>query len=181
MQIKFQGQYDKDLFFKAVALANRPPKNRQRLLSVLLLIAVGGIGVISYRIITSGDWSGNIVYLVAAIFMGGFVAHIFLRPYFAARKLWANPGTQRPLKGIITQQDITYVFPEGENHIEWEQFNRMQKTDTLVTLVRKDGLLLVFPRPFFKSDSNWKNFNKLVSNKVIALDEKGIQRPTRTK
>ena len=42
MQIKFQGQYDRDLFFKAVALANRPPKNRQRLLSIMLVIAIGG-------------------------------------------------------------------------------------------------------------------------------------------
>jgi hypothetical protein len=181
MQINFHGQYDKDLFFKAVALANRPPKNRQRLLSIMLVIAVGAIGVIAYRIINSGDWPGNIVYLVAALFMGGFVSQIYLRPYFAARRLWANPGTQRPLKGKITDQGITYVFPEGENHIEWRRFNRLQKTTDLVTLVREDGLLVVFPRRFFKSESNWRNFNRLVGNKVIQLDEKGIQRPARSK
>ena len=177
MQIKFKGQYNRNLFFKAVALANRPPKNRQRLLSIMLVIAIGGVGVIGYRILTSGDWSGNIVYLVAAIFMGGFVAQIFLRPYFAARKLWADPGTQRPLKGTISNQDITYVFPEGENHIEWEQFNRLQRTDDLVTLVRKDGLLLVFPRQFFKSDNNWIKFNQLVDSKVVILDGEGHSAP----
>ncbi len=181
MQINFQGQYDKDLFFRAVALANRPPKNRQRLLSVMLVIAIGGVGVIGYRIITSGDWGGNIVYLAAAIFMGGFVARIFLRPYFAARKLWADPGTQRPLKGTVNKQGVNYVFPQGEITIEWGQFNRLQKTDDLVTLVRKDGLLVVFPRHFFKSANNWQKFNKLVDSKVIPLDEKGIQRPARSK
>jgi hypothetical protein len=181
MQIKFQGQYDRDLFFRAVALANRPPKNRQRLLSVLLVIAIGAVGVIGYRMITTGDWANNIVYLIAAIFMGGFAFQIFLRPFLAARKLWENPGTRRPLKGVITNQGITYILPEGENQIDWKHFNRLQKTKELVTLVRKDGLLLVFPRSFFKNDTHWQKFNKLVSSKVITLDEKGIQRPARSK
>jgi hypothetical protein len=181
MQINFQGQYNRDLFFKAVALANRPPKNRQRLLSFMLVIAIGALGVIGYRIITSGDLIGNVLYLVAAIFMGGFVAQIFLRPYFVARKLWENPGTQRPLKGVITNHGITYVFPEGENQIEWERFNRLQKSNDLITIVRTDGLLVVFPRNFFKSESNWKKFDKLVDEKVIVIDEKGIQRPVRSK
>jgi hypothetical protein len=181
MQINFQGQYDKDLFFKAVALANRPPKNRQRLLSIMLVIAIGGIGVIGYRIITSGDFLGNFVYLTAAIIMGGFVVQIFLRPYLVARKLWANPGTQRSLKGTITNQGITYVLPEGENKIEWVRFNRLQKTNNLVTLVRKDGLLVIFPQRFFKSENDWQKFNKLVSKQVTPLDEKGIQRPARSK
>lgn len=181
MQINFQGQYDRDLFFKAVALANRPPKNRQRLLSFIFVIAIGALGVISYRIITSGDLLGNILYLAAAIFMGGFVAQIFLRPYFVARKLWENPGTQRPLNGVVTDHGITYIFPEGENNIEWRRFNRLQKNNDLVTLVRTDGLLVVFPRDFFKGESNWKKFNKLVDEKVTVLDEKGIQRPARSK
>jgi len=181
MQINFQGQYNKDLFFKAVALANRPPKNRQRLLSVMIVIAIGAIGVIGYRVITSGDLVGNVVYLAAAIFMGGFVAQIFLRPYFVARKLWENPGTQRPLNGFINHQGIIYVFPEGQNQIPWTRFNRLQKTDQLVTLVRNDGLLVIFPRSFFKGENDWQKFIKLVSKQVIPLDEKGIQRPARSK
>lgn len=181
MQIKFQGQYEKDLFFKAVALANRPPKNRQRLLSILLVIAIGASGVIGYRIVTSEDWAGNFVYLAAAIFMGGYVAYIFLRPYVAARKLWANPGTQRPLKGTINKLGITYNFPEGEISIEWKDFYRLQKTNDLATIVRrKDGLLVIFPKHFFKSENDWLRFYKLVENKVAPLDEKGIQRPARS-
>ena len=182
MLIKFQGQYDKDLFFKAVALANRPPKNRQRLLSVLLVIAIGGIGVIGYRTITSGDWSGNIVYLTAAVFMGGYVGYIFSRPYFTARKLWANPGVRRPLKGIIDQVGIHYTFLDGGIDIAWKDFSRLQKTDDLVTLIRKkDGLLLIFPQRFFKRKSDWQKFCGLVESRVVPLDEKGIQRPARSK
>jgi hypothetical protein len=181
MQITFEGQYDRKLFFKAVALANRPPKNQQRLLSVLLVIAIGAIGVIGYRMITSRDWAGNFVYLAAAIFMGSYVTFIFSRPYITARKLWANPGTQRKLEGMVTNQGINYVFPEGEININWERFSRLQKNDDIVTLVRNDGLLVVFPRRFFKNEENWRKFNKMVDENVSALDNKGIQRPVRSK
>ena len=57
----------------------------------------------------------------------------------------------------------------------------MQKTNDLVALVRDDGLLVAFPRSFFKNETNWKKFNKLVDQKVIPLDEKGIRRPVRSK
>ena len=181
MQINFQGQYDRNLFFKAVALANRQPKNRQRLLSFLLVIAIGSLGVIVYRIITSGNLLENVVYLAAAIFMGGLVGQILLRPYFVARKMWENPGTQRPLKGTVTDQGITYQLPEGENFIAWARFNRLQQTNDLLTLVRNDGLLVVFPQGFFRGQSEWQKFVKLAGSKVTPIDEKGIQRPRRSK
>jgi predicted membrane channel-forming protein YqfA (hemolysin III family) len=110
-----------------VALANRPPKNRQRLLSILLVIAMGAMGVIGYRIITSEDWAGNFVYFAAAVFMGGYVAYIFLRPYFAARKLWANPGTQRPLKGTINKLGITFVFQRERLRLSGKTFTGRKK------------------------------------------------------
>lgn len=148
----------------------------------MLVVAIGAIGVIGYRTITSEDWGGNFVYLSAAIFMGGYVAYIFLRPYFAARKLWSNPGTQRPLKGTINKLGITYIFPEGEISIEWKEFFRLQKSNDLVTMVRrKDGLLVIFPQHFFKNESGWRKFVKFADGKVAPLDEKGIQRPARSK
>jgi len=179
MQINFQGQYDKKLFFRAVALANRLPKDRQRWLSIALVIAVGALGVLVYRIITSGDFWDNLVYLLAAVFMIGVVGWIFLRPYFAARKMWNNPGTRRPLQGRVTSQGITYVLPEGENFIPWKRFTRLQKNDDLLTLVRGDGLLLVFPRSFFQNERDWKKFVQLVESRVSPMDEKGIRRPPR--
>lgn len=182
MQIEFQGQYTRNLFFRAVALANRPPKNRLRLLSILMVIAIGASGVILYRIITSGDWVGNIVYLAAAIFMGGYSLSVFLRPYFAARKLWANPGTQRPLKGTINKLGIQYVFPEGKVTMAWKDLYRPQKTKILVTLIRrKDGLLVIFPRDFFKRERDWQRFQIRVDDSVVPTGEKGIQRPLRSK
>jgi hypothetical protein len=182
MQINFQGQYDKKLFFKAVALANRPTKNRQRLLSILLVVAIGAIGVIGYRMITTGDLVGNLVYLAAALFMGGYVSFIFLRPYSAASKLWSNPGVRRPLKGTIDGTGIHYVFGDQGNDIAWKDLNRRQITDDLVTIIRKrDGLLLIFPQHFIKGKNNWQKFCQLVEMNVTSVGEKGVQRPTRSK
>jgi hypothetical protein len=182
MQIKFQGQYDKKLFFKAVALANRPPKNRQRLLSILLVIAIGAVGVIVYRLIITGDIVGNLVYLAAALFMGGYVVFIFLRPYSAASKLWSNSGVRRPLKGTIDGIGIHYDFGDQRNDIAWKDLYRRQITDDLVTIIRKkDGLLLIFPQHFINGKNNWQKFCQLVENNVSSIGEKGIQRPVRSK
>jgi hypothetical protein len=182
MQIKFQGQYDKKLFFKAVALANRPTKNRQRLLSILLVVAIGAVGVIVYRLITSGDLVGNLVYLAAALFMGGYVSFVFLRPYSAASKLWSNPGARRPLKGVIDSTGIHYVFGDQRINIAWKDIYRPQITNDLVTIIRKnDGLLLIFPQHFIKGKNNWQKFCQLVESRVLPADEKGIQRPARSK
>ena len=182
MQIKFQGQYDKKLFFKAVALANRPAKNRQRLLSILLVIASGAIGVIAYRMITTGDFGGNLVYLAAALFMGGYVAFIFIRPYSAASKLWSNPGVRRPLKGVIDNTGIHYDFGDQSNDIAWKDLNRRQITDDLVTIIRKkDGLLLIFPQHFIKGKNSWQKFCQLVERNVTSIGENGFQRPARSK
>ena len=170
MQINFQGQYDQNLFFKAVALANQPPKNRNRLLSFLLVIAIGAFGVIIYRMVTTGDWVGNVVYLVGALIMGGYVAYVLISPYFIARKLWQNPGVQRPLKGIINEHGITYQLPEGDNLIPWSRFRRVRKTSNLTTLVRDDGLLVIFVAQFFKSARYWEQFNKLVDQKIAPID-----------
>ena len=172
MRINFQGQYNQNLFFKAVALANQPPKNRNRLLSLLLVIAVGALGVIIYRIITSGDWVGNVVYLLGALIMGGYVAYVLISPYFVARKLWQNPGVQRPLQGIVNEQGITYQLPEGENQIAWGRFRRVRKTSDLTTLVRDDGLLVIFTPQFFKSVRYWEQFNKLVDQKIAPIDRR---------
>lgn len=170
MQINFQGQYDKELFNKGVRLANRMTKGRLGFMVFLLIIGAGTLGVMSNRIRTVSDLPSNGVYVIAALILIGVATFNLVQPYFIARKLWANPGVQRKLKGQVTAQGITYVFPEGRNEITWDRINRLQKTADLITLIRGDGLLLIFPRHFFKSKSDWQKFEKLVSSRVVSMD-----------
>jgi hypothetical protein len=169
MEIKFRGQYDKALFFKSVRLANQPPRNQVRFLWLMLAFAVGAIILLLYRVFETQDFAGNAILLGAALILLAVLGGIFLWPYFSARKMWENPGTRRELKGQITNQGITYVLDEGLNEIRWERFRRLRKSEVVVTLVRNDGLLLIFPRRFFKHDADWRKFNKLVSSKIASL------------
>jgi len=168
MEINFQGQYAKDLFFRAVRLANRPAKNQQRFITMMTIFSIAAIGVMLYRIFETGDWKGNLILLVAALVLGGIVAWVYLAPYFTARKMWANPGTRRALKGQVTNRGITYILEAGINEIRWERFTRVRKTEDMVTLIRNDGLMVIFPPRFFKKTSDWRRFVKLVEGKFVS-------------
>ena len=167
MEIKFNGQYDRSLFFKAVRLANQPARNQRRFLAIMLVFSLIAIGIMLYRIFETGDWMGNLILIGATVLSVSIVAWVMLQPYFSARKMWANPGTRRPLKGVVTNQGITYQLEAGDNQILWGRFNRVRKTTDMVTLIRNDGLLVIFPRRFFKKDADWRKFEKLVESKFV--------------
>ena len=162
MEIKFKGRYDKATFYNSVRLANKPPRKQRRFLVIISTFALISIGLLLYRVFESGDLMGSAILLVAAIALGGGAAWPYLRAYFTARMMWANEGTRRPLQGVVTNQGITYFLAEGRNEIRWERIKRVRKTGDLVTLVRSDGLLLVFPRSFFVRDADWRKFSRLI-------------------
>jgi hypothetical protein len=165
MVIEFRGQYDKKLFFQAVRLANRPARNQQRYVFIMTTFAIVAIGIMIYRVIQTGDLMGNVILLGGALVLVGIVGWIHLTPYFTAQKMWTNPGTRRELKGQVTNQGITYLLEAGVNEIRWEHFSRVRKNQDTVTLVRNDGLLVIFPRRFFRKDADWRKFTKLIENK----------------
>ena len=162
MEIPFNGQYDRDLFFRAVKLANRPPRNQARFLGLISLFAVGAAALMTYRIVDTRDFAGNAIWLFAALIMVAALGWVYLQPYFLARRMWANPGTRRTLHGSITNRGIVYHLPEGRNEIRWERFRRLRRSEDLVTLIRDDGLLVVFPKSFFKKSADWRKFLKLL-------------------
>jgi hypothetical protein len=168
MEIKFRGKYDKATFFKSVRLANKPTGNQGRFLAIMATFTLISIGILLYRILETGDMMGSAILLIAAIVLGGFIGWSYFRIYFAARKMWANPGTRRALKGQVNNRGITYVMEAGTNEIRWARFSRVRSTEDLVTLIRDDGLLVIFPRHFYRSDADWRKFIRLVKQKVAA-------------
>jgi len=167
MEINFRGQYDKATFFKAVRLANQMTRSQQRFIFIMTLFAIMAFGLVAYRILMSGDWQGNMIFMLASLVLGGGVAWVHLAPYFTARKMWADAGTRRMLRGQITNHGIVYLLDTGRNEIPWGRFRRVRKAEDLVTLVREDGLLVIFPRRFFKKNSDWRKFLMLVEKKLI--------------
>ena len=167
MEISFRGQYDKELFYKAVILANQPPRNRVIMNWFMLVFVLAAGAVLVERVIESKDITGNAVYISLLMIVAAFVVRPYLQPRLAARTLWNNPSVQQPLQGTIENRGIVYRLPQGDNHIPWEIINRMRKNSVMVTLVTITGLMLVFPKRFFRNEADWNRFNALVEKKII--------------
>ena len=169
MEISFRGKYDQKLFYQAVILANQPPKSRRSVRTFMLVFIVIAFGVLISRLIESGDILGNATYIALIMLVGAFLGSSYLQPYLAARRLWQNPSVQQPLTGMISSKGILYKLVQGQNHIPWENLNRVRKKADLTTLVTITGLLLIFPKRFFRNEADWQRFNTLVDKKIIQI------------
>ena len=169
MQIPFRGQYDRDLFFKSVMLANQPPKNRLFVRRFMSVFVVAALGVLVTRLVETGDFLGNATYIVLVMIISAFLVRSYLQPYLAARQMWKNPSVRRKLVGTVTKKGIMYQLEEGHNEILWERFNRVRKARNLTTLVTREGLLVIFPQRFFRSYADWERFNRLVDSSIVSI------------
>jgi hypothetical protein len=169
MQIKFHGKYDWKLFFRAVFLANQPARRQRWLLPIMLVFVLVAFYVLVLRLIETGDMLGNSSYIAVVLIAAGFVARPYLMSFLGARKLWANPAVREELSGSIHARGITYSLAIGKNEMPWSRFNRVRRARDLVTLVARDGLLVIFPRHFFRSDADWKRFNTLLDTSILAI------------
>jgi hypothetical protein len=169
MEIKFRGKYDKRLFYKSVMLANQPARRQRWVQPLMLVFVIVAFCILVIRIVNSGNVMGNASYIVVVMITASFVVRSYLLPYLAARKLWTNPALQEDLSGSISQQGIVYTLKNSHNEMAWSRFNRVRRTNEITTLVARGGLLVIFPRRFFRSDSDWQKFNQLVDTKIVAI------------
>ena len=172
MQIKFNGKYDKKLFFNAVRIANEPGRSA-RMLHILVAMVFGVMTVTTAQeLLASGDWAGNIINLALLALMGLVLYQAYIPAYLGARKMWNTTSVQRPLKGYVSHKGITYKFEQGNKFYAWSEFNRRRQIAGLVTLITLHGMLLIFPRHFFESDVDWKKFTNLVETRIIVTKKK---------
>jgi len=151
-------------------LANQPPKNRRFVRSFLLVFILVAVVVLISRLIETGDIFGNATYIVVVMIVGAFLGRSYLQPYLGARQMWKNPSVRRKLAGVVTKKGILYRLEAGNNEIPWERFTRVRKANNLVTLVTREGLLVIFPRTFFKNDSDWQKFERLVDTRIVSVN-----------
>ena len=172
MQIKFNGQYDKDLFFQAVRVANRPGRNA-RVMNILVALVFGVLlATTTKNVIQTGDLAGNLISIALLLVMGFLLYQAYVPPYLGARQMWTPELAQRIFKGMVTKNGITYNFPQGDKSYQWSDFNRIQVVPSFVTLITLTGMLLVFPRRFFKTDTDWERFTSVVETNVIATKKR---------
>ena len=136
----------------------------------MLLFIVAAIIVLVARLIDSGDILSNATYIVLVMIIAAFLVRSYLQPYLAARTMWANPSVRQKLAGVVTKSGIEHRLAAGDNEILWERFHRVRKVGNLVTLVTREGLLVVFPRAFFKNEADWQKFVHLVDTKIVSVN-----------
>ncbi len=170
MKIRFQGQYDRASFFAAVRLANSPRSRSARLTFWLALGAFVGVGVATWRAWQVTPQLQHIaLYLVLLGILLAFLLQNILPPWLAARRLWQNPNVRRPLQGWADEKGIVYLLPEGERRLTWERFIRLRQRPAMLTLVTREGLMLLFTPLFFRTPTQWQKFLQLVRRKVISV------------
>ncbi len=172
MQIKFNGQYDKELFFKAVRVANQPGRS-SRIMYILVALVFGVLLVTTtQKVIQTGDLVGSVIEIALILLMGVVLYQAYVPPYLGARNMWTVELSQRIFKGMVTKNGITYTFPQGDKSYQWSDFNRLRTTPSFITIVTLTGMLLIFPRRFFKTDADWQRFTELIKIKVITTRRK---------
>ena len=172
MQIKFNGKYDKKLFFNAVRLANEPGRS-SRLMYIMVAMVFGVVTVTTINdIIATDDWAGNMIEIALILLMGLVLYQAYVPAYLGARKLWTDELEQRIMSGKISKSGILYNFPKGDKSYAWSDFNRLRKTAHLITLITLDGMLLIFPSHFFKNDADWERFVNLIDTSVVVVKKK---------
>ena len=172
MQIKFNGQYDKELFFKAVRVANQPGRS-SRIMYILVALVFGVLLVTTtQKVIQTGDFVGNVIEIALILLMGVVLYQAYVPPFLGARNMWTEELARRIFKGKVTKNGITYNFPQGDKSYQWNGINRLRTTPSFITLITLTGMLLIFPRRFFKTDADWQRFTELIKTKVIATRRK---------
>jgi hypothetical protein len=169
IDIKFRGQFDKNILYQAVALTKQLNPRSQRLrfaiMAILLILAImilvgGYINDGSLQLIDIGR---SLPALVLGVFF--FFEHDLSIRSMAAQ-LWRTEAVRRLLKGKISLEGITYYFGSKRTDYAWEEFTRSYKVDGLVVLVTRKEIMCMFPRRFFEKEEDWESLNQIVNERV---------------
>lgn len=168
MKVKFSAHYDRATFFKAVRVANAPRRGG-RLAFWLASGAFVGLAWVTIRAWLVRPSLADVgMYLLLLLILLAFILQNILPPYFAARKMWRNPRVRRPLPGGADGQGLFYDLPEGRQTYQWTRFLRLRRSGDLLTLVTREGLLLLFTPAYFKKTADWERFVRLVQDHVVS-------------
>ena len=170
MDIEFSGEYDKKQFFRAVALANMPPRRGRLIrLALLALLALVFVALVADYLTHGNQRPDKVIRIAINVFILGY---FLLLPYISswriASGLWKGKIASSPhVEGRVIGHGIVYKSAASEKEFAWETFSKARKTRDLVVLVTADGVMSIHPRSFFMSDQDWSRFQQLVDYNVV--------------
>ncbi len=166
MDVEFRGQFDKQTFFKAVALANRQSQRSTLFRYVLIGIAALFLVINIFNFFARGSQNSNDILSagLSAIILLYFIFGVRLTTYTLATRLWKGEGVHQEQAGTINEEGITYQ-PDTTS-VPWGRYGRGHSTEDMQLLMTDDGLLSIFPRSFFSSEEDWKTFRNWVETRI---------------
>ncbi|MBN2393809.1 MAG: hypothetical protein JXR84_23960 [Anaerolineae bacterium] len=171
MEINFQGQLDKKLFFRAVALASRPAK-RNRVMRVIFSIILVGLTVAMIAdILVNGIRETEQFRVVRVLLSLVTVSYVLLTPYIrswrTATRLWHDSSIQATQSGGVTSSGIVYKSSRSQKEYSWQQYSKKQIQPEMIVLLTVDGILTVLPCDFFSCDADWERVKQLVDFNMV--------------
>ncbi|MCP4614023.1 MAG: hypothetical protein GY845_35500, partial [Planctomycetes bacterium] len=154
MEIEFQGQYEKQQYFKAIYLAGKPSK-RSTILRILLFLGFTGLliglAVVTMRDseVTGYEISKIFRHLFTVLVLAYFIFQPYIKIYTTANCLWRDPLIRRKITGSVSNQGISYGTYYNQ---EWDSFIIKRETKDMVVFLTADRTMSLFPRHFFKDD-----------------------------
>ena len=166
MDVEFHGQFDKPTFFKAVALANQQSQRSKIIRYILIGIAAIFLAINVFNFLARGGQNSQDILSVVlgVIILLYFIFGARLTTYALATRLWKGEGVHQPQNGTINEEGILY-HPDT-TIVAWERYSRGQSTEDMQLLMTEDGLLSIFPRSFFTTNEDWKNFRNWVDSRI---------------
>jgi hypothetical protein len=171
VEIEFEGYLDKKTFLNAILLAAKGNRKRDIVYLCFGLVFLGGF--ISY-FINQNVGSSELVdftllkLIIPLVFIAYFLFIPFFSPFLLANKSWKNPSMQKLFSGTVTNQGIEYSGISDT--IEWNRVMEKQNSDDLLILLSSDKDIVILPKKFFKSETEWKKVILLSNYKVSKIN-----------
>lgn len=175
MEIHFTGSYEKKLYYKSVSLAHRPTKlsavlriSGVALLLILYLAMV--VDVFQQESRSTSDYTHLLSYLLTIVVLSSMILKPYINAFVTSRNAWKNPITHQPILGVVSNSGIRFGTRSTAPSIKWEAFTKLEKTENLIVLVTIDLGMVILPRSFFQSDSDWETLQQWIERYVKAAN-----------
>jgi hypothetical protein len=165
MEITFEGQLTKGDIRKSLVMHHRPSK-AVSIIRITLIIIVLLAYLVYFFLYSSKDLVEEFGIILPLLIIIYVLALPFILPYNTLPKHFKDPDFQSNVSGKITDQSVTINMLHAKSEIEWALYKKQKRSDDLMLLYLDKLTYNLFPRRFFNSDEDWKNFLELVNQKI---------------
>lgn len=171
MEITFTGTYRQEDIFHACQMLGHPTGVQKWLrIGGLALIIVFWIGYILKLLSMGGETSNSRLEVISVSIGVAIAAYVLALPYLnsstAAKQLWNQPIIRKPQNGHVDSQGVFFTDRSDRTPIIWDRISHKRRSDRMTVLRTDDGTAVILPRSFFKTEEEWRRFNRLVDECV---------------